>query len=85
MLNSHPTTLPDGRIPVLISAHARDLVAAEAGALARYLHTHSAGVEAVAQTLRATRPVRRYRAVIRARDTAELIAGLLLSGHIAAV
>ncbi|MFL0180603.1 SDR family NAD(P)-dependent oxidoreductase [Mycobacterium sp. SMC-15] len=76
MLNSHPTTLPDGRIPVLISAHARDLVAAEAGALARYLHTHSAGVEAVAQTLRATRSVRRYRAVIRARDTAELVAGL---------
>ncbi|WP_067971563.1 SDR family NAD(P)-dependent oxidoreductase [Mycolicibacter icosiumassiliensis] len=76
MLNSHPTTLPDGRIPVLISAHARDLVAAEAGALARYLHNHPAGVEAVAHTLRATRPVRRYRAVIRARDAAELIAGL---------
>jgi len=76
VLNSHPTTLPDGRIPVLISAHARDLVAAEAGALARYLHTHPATVSAVAQTLRATRPVRRYRAVIRARDAAELLAGL---------
>ncbi|WP_125079297.1 SDR family NAD(P)-dependent oxidoreductase [Mycobacterium sp. P7213] len=76
MLNNHPTTLPDARIPVLISAHARDLVAAEAGALARYLHTHPAGVPAVAQTLRATRPVRRYRAVIRARDAAELLAGL---------
>lgn len=76
MLNSHPMTLPDGRIPVLISAHARDLVAAEAGALARYLHTHPAGVSAVAQTLRATRSVRRYRAVIRARDAAELIGGL---------
>ncbi len=77
MLNkNHPSTLPDGRIPVLISAHARDLVAAEAGGLARYLHTHPAEVSAVAQTLRATRPVRRYRAVIRARDAAELIAGL---------
>ena len=76
MLTAHPHTLPDGRIPVLISAHARDLVAAEAGALAGYLHTHPAEVAAVAQTLRATRPVRRYRAVIRARDTAELLAGL---------
>ncbi|BBZ22576.1 SDR family NAD(P)-dependent oxidoreductase [Mycolicibacter hiberniae] len=76
MLTSHPTALPDGRIPVLISAHARDLVSAEAGALARWLNTHPVGVAAVAQTLRATRPVRRYRAVVRARDAAELIAGL---------
>ncbi|BBX23201.1 polyketide synthase [Mycolicibacter terrae] len=76
MLSTHPTVLPDGRIPVLISAHARDLVQAEAGALARYLHTQRPGVAAVAQTLRATRPIRRYRAVIRARDTGELISGL---------
>ncbi|NDJ90341.1 SDR family NAD(P)-dependent oxidoreductase [Mycolicibacter kumamotonensis] len=76
MLSTHPTALPDGRIPVLISAHARDLVQAEAGALARYLHARPAGVGAVAQTLRATRPIRRYRAVIRAGDTSELISGL---------
>lgn len=76
MLSTHPTALPDGRIPVLISAHARDLVAAEAGALARYLHTRDVGVGAVAHTLRATRPIRRYRAVIRARDAGELISGL---------
>ncbi|BBY35079.1 hypothetical protein BST33_00900 [Mycolicibacter minnesotensis] len=76
MLSNHPDTLPDGRIPVLISAHARDLVAAEAGALARYLHTHPAGVPQVAQTLRATRPVRRHRAMVRARDVGELISGL---------
>lgn len=76
MLSTHPTALPDGRIPVLISAHARDLVQAEAGALARYLHTRRPGVAAVAQTLRATRPIRRYRAVIRARDAGELISGL---------
>ncbi|BBX11269.1 polyketide synthase [Mycobacterium novum] len=76
MLNSHPATLPDGRTPVLISAHARDLVQAEAGALARYLRNRPAGVGAVAQTLRATRPIRRYRTVIRARDTDELISGL---------
>ena len=76
MLSAHPSTLPDGRIPVVISAHARDLVQAEAAALIRYLQQHPAGVEAVAQTLRATRSIRRYRAVIRARDTAELICGL---------
>lgn len=76
MLSSHPTALPDGRIPVLISAHARDLVAAEAGALARYLRARPAGVGDVAHTLRATRPIRRYRTVIRARDTDELIGGL---------
>lgn len=76
MLSTHPATLPDGRTPVLISAHARDLLQAEAGALARYLHTRPAGVAAVAQTLRATRPIRRYRAVIRARDMGELLDGL---------
>ncbi|CAJ1496244.1 SDR family NAD(P)-dependent oxidoreductase [[Mycobacterium] kokjensenii] len=76
MLSNHPSTLPDGRIPVLISAHARDLVAAEAGGLLAFLRTRPAGVAEVAQTLRATRPVRRYRAVIRARDTAELVDGL---------
>ncbi|TXI60610.1 SDR family NAD(P)-dependent oxidoreductase [Mycolicibacter arupensis] len=76
MLSNHPNTLPDGRIPVLISAHARDLVAAEAGALVRYLHTHPAAVPQVAHTLRATRPLRRHRAMVRARDTDELISGL---------
>lgn len=76
MLSTHPTVLPDGRIPVLISAHARDLLQAEAGALARYLHAGRADVGAVAQTLRATRPIRRYRTVIRARDAGELISGL---------
>jgi len=76
MLSTHPTALPDGRIPVLISAHARDLVQTEAAALARYLHTRQATVGAVARTLRATRPIRRYRAVIRARDAGELISGL---------
>ncbi|MEB3067723.1 SDR family NAD(P)-dependent oxidoreductase [[Mycobacterium] vasticus] len=76
MLSAHPSTLPDGRIPVVISAHARDLVQAEAAALIRYLQQRPAGVAAVAQTLRATRSIRRHRAVIRARDTAELIGGL---------
>ena len=76
MLSSPDHTLPDGRIPVLISAHARDLIAAEAGAVASYLRTHAAEMTAVAHTLRATRPVRRHRAVIRARDHRELLDGL---------
>jgi mycobactin polyketide synthetase MbtD len=76
VLSTHPTALPDGRIPVLLSAHARDLVQAEAGSLVRYLNGGRADVEAVAQTLRAARPIRRYRAVIRARDTGELVSGL---------
>ncbi|MEB3034419.1 SDR family NAD(P)-dependent oxidoreductase [[Mycobacterium] nativiensis] len=76
MLSSHPTALPDGRIPVVISAHARDLVQAEAAALVRYLQHRPAGVAAVAHTLRATRSIRRHRAVIRARDVGELISGL---------
>ncbi|ORW67669.1 hypothetical protein AWC24_09905 [Mycolicibacter senuensis] len=75
-MSTHPTALPDGRIPVLISSHARDLLQAEAGALARHLHTRTAEVGAVARTLRATRPIRRYRAVIRARDADELRSGL---------
>lgn len=72
------TALPDGRVPVLLSAHAADLVAAEAAGLLRYLRSRRDPVSvcAVAHTLRRTRPVRRYRTVIRARDTTELVAGL---------
>lgn len=70
------TALPDGRLPVLLSAHAADLVRAEADGLLRYLRREPVAVGAVAQMLRRTRPVRRHRAVIRARDTDELSAGL---------
>lgn len=78
MLSAHRSVLPDGRIPVLISAHARDLVPAEAAGLIGYLESRRdrVGVAAVAQTLRATRPIRRHRAVIRAGDIAELLDGL---------
>lgn len=74
----HPRTLPDGRIPVLLSAHARDLLQAEAGGLRRYLESGSGriSVAAVAQMLHRVRQPRRYRAVIRAGDAAELAAGL---------
>lgn len=83
MLSAHPTSLPDGRIPVLISAHARDLVPVEAAGLVNYLESRGEpiSVAAVAQSLRATRPIRRHRAVIRARDTGELVAGLRAVCH----
>ena len=62
-------------MPVLLSAHAEDLIAADAAAILRYLDREP-GVEAVADTLLRTRRVRRHRTVIRAADRAELADGL---------
>jgi mycobactin polyketide synthetase MbtD len=67
--------LPDGRIPVLLSAHGDDLVRADAAALLRYL-ANEPEVADVAAHLARTRRVRRDRTVIRAADTEELAAGL---------
>ncbi|HSA40167.1 MAG TPA: polyketide synthase, partial [Mycobacterium sp.] len=71
-------TLPDGRIPVLLSAHAEDLLAADAAAIAGYLGAHrgAATVAQVAAALLSTRRIRRHRAVIRARDHRELTEAL---------
>ncbi|MCG5432540.1 mycobactin polyketide synthase MbtD [Mycobacterium sp. MYCO198283] len=70
--------LPDGRTPVLLTAHAEDLIAPDAAAILAYLdrHPEAARVGSVAATLLATRRVRRHRAVVRAADTSELRAGL---------
>jgi mycobactin polyketide synthetase MbtD len=69
--------LPDGRIPVLLSAHADELVEKDAGAIADYLDRFpEATVSQVARQLRRTRRVRRYRAVLRAGDRRELVDGL---------
>ncbi|KAA0083482.1 SDR family NAD(P)-dependent oxidoreductase [Mycolicibacterium sp. P9-64] len=70
--------LPDGRIPVLLSAHAEDLVGQDAAAILTYLDRRSAIVDVadVAATLLRTRRLRRYRAVVRAADVAELRDGL---------
>lgn len=69
--------LPDGRIPVLVSAHADELVAVDARAIADYLERFpDTTVAQVARRLRGTRRVRRYRAVVRAADRLELIDGL---------
>lgn len=72
---AHP--LPDGRTPVLLSAHEEDLIGQDAAAIADYLRRHpGASLASVAATVLRTRRVRRHRAVVRAADTAELAAGL---------
>lgn len=70
-----PRTLPDGRVPVLVSAHAAELLATDAAALLRYLK-HGPTVPEVAAQLLRTRRVRRFRAVVRAADPTELADGL---------
>ncbi|MGE2719655.1 mycobactin polyketide synthase MbtD [Mycolicibacterium celeriflavum] len=69
------TGFPDGRIPVVLSAHADELLAADAEAILCYLDRQP-DVRAVAATLLRTRRPRRHRAVIRACDAAELADGL---------
>jgi mycobactin polyketide synthetase MbtD len=72
-----PKRLPDGRVPVLLSAHADELVARDARAIAGYVDRFPATtVSQVAGHLRKTRRVRRYRAVLRATDRLELLDGL---------
>jgi mycobactin polyketide synthetase MbtD len=67
--------LPDGRVPVLLSAHAEELLAADANALIRFLD-RTPDLEAVAATLLRLRRQRRHRAVVRAANTTELADGL---------
>lgn len=74
--------LPDGRTPVLLSAHHPELIRQDAAAILRYLDRapvlgDPADVPAaVAATLLRLRRVRRHRAVVRAADRAELAAAL---------
>lgn len=67
--------LPDGRVPVVLSAHADELIGADAEAILRYLD-RGPDVDAVAGTLLRTRRLRRHRAVLRAADLDELADGL---------
>lgn len=68
---------PDGRVPVLLSAHTEELLAAEATGVADYLDRAGAvGMGAVAAMLLRLRRRRRFRAVVRAHDAAELAAAL---------
>jgi mycobactin polyketide synthetase MbtD len=76
-MRAHP--LPDGRIPVLLSAHEEELIGRDAAAVLTYLQRRNEPVDctaAVAATLLRTRRVRRHRALIRAADHTELVAGL---------
>ena len=70
-----PTGLPDGRVPVVLSAHADELLARDADAILQYL-PRNPDVSAVAATLLRTRRLRRHRAVVRAASIAELTDGL---------
>ncbi|KUI30403.1 polyketide synthase [Mycobacterium sp. IS-1742] len=74
---TRPDRWPDGRMPVLLSAHADHLIARDAGSVLSYLDDHpTASVADVAGHLIATRRVRRHRAVVRAGDLDELKDGL---------
>ncbi|OBG66754.1 mycobactin polyketide synthase MbtD [Mycobacterium sp. E3339] len=70
--------LPDARVPVLLSAHAEELIGQDARAILDHLDSAGADadVAAVASSLLRLRRVRRHRAVVRAADRAELVAGL---------
>lgn len=74
-----PTSpLPDGRVPILLSAHAGDLIGRDAAAILDYLERRPVvtDIGEVASTLLRTRRLRRYRAVIRASDRTELTEAL---------
>ncbi|WP_273735882.1 mycobactin polyketide synthase MbtD [Mycolicibacterium septicum] len=74
---SEVDALPDGRTPVLLSAHAEDLIGTDAAAILRYLDSRpEVNAGDVAATLLSTRRLRRHRAVVRAADRDELAAGL---------
>lgn len=71
--------LPDGRVPVPLSAHHPELIRRDASAIADYVGRLDDSADlnaAVASTLLRLRRVRRHRAVVRAADSAELAAGL---------
>ncbi|GAB90331.1 nocobactin polyketide synthase NbtC [Gordonia rhizosphera] len=74
--------LPDGRIPVLLSSDAAELLTAEAAALRDYARTHpDVPAEAIATQVLRTRPARRYRALAAVTDTAELVEALDSLAH----
>lgn len=70
--------LPDGRMPIPLSAHADDLVGQDAAAILDYLERRPQVVDvgAVVATVLRTRRLRRYRAAVRAADRAELLDAL---------
>jgi mycobactin polyketide synthetase MbtD len=76
--------LPDGRVPVLLSAHDEQLIGRDAGAILDYINRLGADRDPtaeVASTLLRLRRVRRHRAVVRAANRAELVAALSALTH----
>jgi mycobactin polyketide synthetase MbtD len=79
---AHP--LPDGRVPVLLSAHDETLISQDARAILDYLGRAGDDNDptlAVASTLLRLRRVRRHRAIVRAADRDELVAALSALAH----
>ena len=76
--------LPDGRVPVLLSAHDETLIAQDAWAILGYVDRiapdHDPTAE-VASTLIRLRRMRRHRAVVRAANRGELVDGLSALAH----
>ncbi len=76
--------LPDGRTPVVLSAHDERLIGQDARAILDYLDRlgtdHDPTVE-VASTVLRLRRVRRHRAVVRAADRGELVSALSALAH----
>ncbi|OBH86865.1 SDR family NAD(P)-dependent oxidoreductase, partial [Mycobacterium scrofulaceum] len=68
--------LPDGRVPVLLTAHDAELIANDAHAILDYLDRTDADIAAIASSMLRLRRVRRHRAVVLAADRAELTGGL---------
>ncbi|BBZ70871.1 mycobactin polyketide synthase MbtD [Mycobacterium paraseoulense] len=73
--------LPDGRVPVLLTAHDEELIADDARAILDYLDRTDADTAAIASSLLRLRRVRRHRAVLRAANRAELTSGLSALAH----
>ncbi|TSE01433.1 SDR family NAD(P)-dependent oxidoreductase [Skermania sp. ID1734] len=69
--------LPDGRVPVLVTSHAAELIPAEASAILDYLHAHTdVTPHQVSDTLFGVRSARRHRALAAVRTRAELVSAL---------
>jgi mycobactin polyketide synthetase MbtD len=76
--------LPDGRVPVVLSAHDETLIMQDAWAILGFVDRiapdHDPTAE-VASTLIRLRRVRRHRAVVRAANRSELVDGLSALAH----
>ncbi|HEY2196626.1 MAG TPA: acyltransferase domain-containing protein, partial [Mycobacterium sp.] len=76
--------LPDGRVPVLLSAHDETLITQDAWAILGYLDRIAPDHDPTAQvasSLIRLRRARRHRAVVRAANRSELVHGLSALAH----